>query len=116
MLRTDYEALFSTENWKRLSVDNKKEHSLSYCTACSTKHMHLKQAFPGKSVFQVTPCVTLSLPETSTHSKKEKREVRTVLVDLNNHWEERYGHSYSSVLPKLAPEMNPFGPKYISLN
>ena len=50
MVRTDYEAFFSTENWKRLSV-NKKEHALSHCTACSTNHMHLQEAFPGKPVF-----------------------------------------------------------------
>ena len=57
-------------------------------------------------MFQITSSITLSLPETSTHSRKEKQEVRKVLGDLNNHWEECYGHSYSSVLPRLAPETN----------
>ena len=106
MVRTDYEAFFSTENWKHLSVNKKKEHTLSHCTACSTNHMHLQEAFPGKPVFQITSSITLSLPETSTHSRKEKQEVHKVLGDLNNHWEECYGHSYSSVLPRLAPETN----------
>ena len=106
MVRTDYEAFFSTENWKRLSVNKKKEHTLPHCTACSTNHVHLQETFPGKPVFQITSSITLSLPETSTHSRKEKQEVRKVLGDLNNHWEECYGHSYSSVLPRLAPETN----------
>ena len=50
MIRTDYEAFFSTENWKRLSV-NRNKHTLSHCTACSTNHMYLQEAFPGKPVF-----------------------------------------------------------------
>ena len=60
MVRTDYEAFFSTENWRRLSDNKKKEHTLFHCTACSTNHMHLQEAFPGKPVFQTKSSITLS--------------------------------------------------------
>ena len=46
------------------------------------------------------------MPETPTHRGVEKHEVRKVLEDLNKQWEDRYGHSYSSVLAKLDPEAN----------
>ena len=106
IVKAEYEATFSIDNWKRLPVNDKKEHSLSFCSACSTNHTQLQKAFPGKPVFYSEQSISLSLPVTPSHSKTEKLEVRRVLGDLNRQWENRYGHSYSSVVTKLAPEAN----------
>lgn len=66
--------------------------------------MQLQEAFPGKPTYVgEQSVVTLSLPEIPT---KEKQEVRMVLGDLNNQWEDRFGHSYSSVVAKMVPEAN----------
>ena len=102
-VRADYEALFSIDNWKRLPANDKKERSLSPCIACSINHIQLQEAFPGKPVFYSKTSISLSLPETP---KAEKLEVRKVLGDLNKQWDDCHGHSYSSVLAKLAPEAN----------
>ena len=32
--------------------------------------------------------------------------MRSVLEDLNSEWERQYGHTYTSVLPKMAPDSN----------
>ena len=65
-------------------------------------HIQFQQAFPGKPIFYSESSINLSLSETPTHSDAEKHEVRKVLGDINKQWEDLYGHSYSSVLAKLA--------------
>ena len=102
-VRKEYEAHFPTEKWKQLTTDDKKEHSLSSCTACSRDHLQLREAFPGKPVCRAAQHVTLSLSETR---KREKQNVRKELGELDQQWKGRYGHSYSSVLATIAPEAN----------
>lgn len=65
MVRADYEATLSMDNWKRLPVNDNQEHSLSFCSVCSINHTQLQEAFPGKSVLNPEQSICLSLPETS---------------------------------------------------
>ena len=74
IVKAEYEATFSIDNWKRLPVNDKKEQSLSFCSACSTNHTQLQKAFPGKPVFYSEQSISLSLPVTPSHSKTEKLE------------------------------------------
>ncbi len=99
--RVQYENNFSTSNWKKLTTEKKKAHTVSNCTECSTSHTDLQESFTGKPVFQAKPSVSLSLPDVP---QAEKAEVCMVLSDLNQQWNERHGHSYTSVLPKMAPQ------------
>ena len=102
-IKDEYEKTFSIHKWKELATTEKKKHTVSFCSECSKEYPKQQRAFPGKPVFEHTPAVTLELPSTS---QKEKHEVRSVLRDLNSEWTRRHGHSFSSVIPKLAPEEN----------
>ena len=100
--RISYEAQFSTQNWRALSIEIKQEHSLSSCIACSRNHLDLQQMFPGKPVFEATRIITLSLPsQVHTSNKQEKEE-----AELNAQWENRYDHTLTSALPRVAPQYN----------
>ena len=105
--RISYEAQFSTQNWRALSIEIKQEHSLSSCIACSRNHLDLQQMFPGKPVFEAPRIITLSLPsQVHTSNKQEKEEARAVLGELNAQWENRYDHTLTSALPRVAPQYN----------
>ena len=93
--KDEYEAHFSTQNWKALTAEKQHGHSLSNCIV------------PGKPVFEAQPLITLSLPSQVSGSKKrEKEEARAVLGELNEQWENRYDHKLTSAIPTVAPQYN----------
>ena len=102
-LRAEYEATFSIENWKKLTTTEKQKHTISNCIECSKEYPQLQQAFPAKPFFRHEVSISLTLPTTP---QSEKEEVRSVLGDLNAEWNKRHGHSYLSVLLKMAPGSN----------
>ena len=102
--RLEYLSVFSPENWKHLTTSEMEKHTLSSCTACYINHQSLQECFPGKPVF-IPPSI-ISLPECERTIRSEKSMTRKVLGELNSLWEEQYSHSFTSQLPRNAPEEN----------
>ena len=101
--RLVYLSTFSTENWKRLTNSEKEKHTLAFCGACFNSYQTLQECFPGKPVF-FPPEPMISLPDTPCTIRAEKNMTRKVLGELNSFWEEKYNHSFTSELPRNAPE------------
>ena len=54
--------------------------------------------YPAKPVFEPEPNVVL------VQQGSEKLNAKCVLREVNSQWTEKYGHTFSEVLPKLCPE------------
>ena len=55
------------------------------------------KTYPAKPVFEPEPNVLVQ-------QGSEKFNAKCVLREVNSQWTEKYGHTFSEVLPKLCPE------------
>lgn len=46
---------YSLHNWKQLTLQQKKRHSLANCKECAILHHHHQQTFPGPTYNPATP-------------------------------------------------------------
>ena len=96
--RLKYLATFSTKAWKGLKDEEKSEHSLSNCKRCYYDHYEIQKTYPAKPVFEPEPNLVL------VQHESEKLNAKRILREANSQWTEKYGHTFSEVLPKLCPE------------
>ena len=95
----------TTLNWKSLAVREKEKHTIASCAECYNRHKLLQQCFPGKPLFTLSERI-ITLPECECTISSEKYIARKVLGELNSLWEERFSHSFTSELPRNAPQEN----------
>ena len=105
--RLEYTHTFSVANWKRLTEEQKAEHTLGECKACYLQHQQLQEHFPGKA-FYLGPKVHIDmhLPTAPQTKREEKETGRKVLQEVNKQWEDQYGRTLTSMIPKFMPEAN----------
>ena len=87
--RSEYLNKFSTDNWKKLSSEEKEFHSLSNCRQCATEHLEFQKSFPSLPIFEPETAerqpniIEVNLPSTSgTSSTHESEVTREVLATL----------------------------------
>ena len=66
-------------------------------------YYNTQQLFPVKPKFVTEEC-TVNLPDKPSVSKRSNAQ--RVLKDANAVWEQKYGHTFTSMVPKLCPEAN----------
>ena len=94
---------FSTDNWKKLSSEEMKFHSLSNCRQCATEHLEFQKPFPSLPIFELQTgksqpnIVEVNFPSTSgTSSTHDESEVtRKVLATLDNSYQSEFNHSFT---------------------
>ncbi len=105
--RLEYEATFCITQWKQLTDEDRRKHTVSNCNACSAGYPLLQEAFPGGPLHVAPKTSLVCLPEQQGCSRKaESVECRKVMSELNQEWCKRYDHSLTSTLPAIFPEGN----------
>ena len=60
---------FSTDDWKKISSEEKEFHSLSNCRQCATEHLDFQKSFPSLPIFEMAESqpniIEFNLPSTS---------------------------------------------------
>ena len=93
--RSEYLKKFSTDNWKKLSSEEKEFHSLSNCRQCATEHLEFQKSFPSLPIFEPETAerqsniIEVNLPSTSgtTSTRDESEVTREVLATLDNSYQ-----------------------------
>ena len=89
LTRSEYLKKFSTDNWKKISSEEKEFHSLSNCRQCATEHLDFQKSFPSLPIFEMAESqpniIEINLSSTSgTSSTRDEAEVtREVLATLD---------------------------------
>ena len=89
--RKEYISSFSLDNWSKLSLHQKSQHSLANCEGCLHSHFALQKAFPALPFFAgSSPIVDIHIPA----NVSEREVTRRALTDLNNSFQSSYQHSF----------------------
>lgn len=91
--RNKFLSVFSVTEWKRLSQEEKQQHSLQNCKACTTQHQTLTSAFPCKRVTKKKPAIHFSESELSSPKKFGCKALR----ELNGITREKFGLTVQQV-------------------
>ena len=97
---TEYVKKFSTDNWKKISSEEKEFHSLSNCRQCATEHIDFQKSFPSLPIFEMAESqpniIEINLPSTSgTSSTRDEAVVtREVLATLDSSYQSEFNHSF----------------------
>ena len=99
----DYLERFSMQNWKKLSEEEKAQHTLSKCKACAIHHGTIQSYFPLKPQYQ---CAAIEDVYKSLGSTKEDEAeaANTVLKLVNTHHQIKFGCSLTDTITTLCPE------------
>jgi len=104
--RKDYLKTFSTNNWKKMSLEEKQKHSLSKCNACAIEHSDLQNSFPGLPCYEPEieqpKLIEINLPCSSTSGLKESDVTRQVLDELDNTYQSTFNRTFSESVSKYS--------------
>ena len=81
---------FPLKKWEKMSVADRKKHTVSKCYACSMQYTEIQCSFPLKPCFEVSiinPQLCLS---------------KVVLKELNGVFEVKHNKSFTDILPKVC--------------
>ena len=105
--RADYVRIFSTENWNKMSIEDKQKHSLSNCNECAKKHSDLQHLFPGLPYYEPKSeptLVRIDLPCSSTSVNKSEL-TQKVFGDIVNTYESTFECSFSDTVVKYSKDI-----------
>ena len=88
---------FTMKKWEKMSVADRKKHTVSKCYACSMQYTELQRSFPLKPFFEVS----IVNPQLCS-SKNTKFEAKVVLKELNGVFEVKHIKSFTDILPKVC--------------
>ena len=97
-----YLAVFGVQQWKSLTVSKGEAHIIQLQGMLQI-YYNTQQLFPVKPMIVTDEC-TVNLPDKPRVSRRSN--ARRVLKDANAVWEQKYGHIFTSMVPKLCPEAN----------
>ena len=93
-VREEYLTTFSVTAWKKLSPEEKRQHTLQKCKACETQFQVLSAAFPCKLGNKKKPLIFFNKKDLLSPT----RFGRKALQELNTLTEENFGKPIQDVL------------------
>ena len=88
---------FTLKKWEKMSVADRKKHTVSKCYACSMQYTEIQRSFPLKPFFEAS----IVNPQLCS-SKNAKFEAKVVLKELNGVFEVKHNKSFTDILPKVC--------------
>ena len=80
------------KKWEKMSVADRKKHTVSKCYACSMQYTEIQRSFPLK------PCFEVSIINPQLCSSKN---AKVVLKELNGVFEVKH-KTFTDILPKVC--------------
>ncbi len=109
LTRSEYLKKFWTDNWTKLSSEEREFHSLSNCNwRCAIEHLEFQKSFPSLPIFEPETAerqsniIEVNLPSTSgtTSTRDESEVTREVLATLDNSYQSEFNHSFNESVVK----------------
>ena len=88
---------FTLKKWEKMSVADRKKHTVSKCYACSMQYTEIQRSFPLKPFFEAS----IVNPQLCS-SKNAKFEAKVVLKELNGVFEVKRNKTFTDILPKVC--------------
>ena len=88
---------FTLKKWEKMSVADRKKHTVSKCYACSMQYTEIQRSFPLKPFFEAS----IVNPQLCS-SKNAKFEAKVVLKELNGVFEVKHNKTFTDILPKVC--------------
>ena len=95
--KAKYFDTFTLKKWEKMSVADRKKHTVSKCYACSMQFTEIQRSFPLKPFFEVS----IVNPQLCS-SKNAKFEAKVVLKELNGVFVTKHNKSFTDILPKVC--------------
>ena len=99
--RINYEATFSKEKWKNLSLEEQQSHTLADCNACYNHHKALQKAFPLIPQYELEePVVTINKKILEDIGKADG--TKQAITVLNQAFKETFEKTFVESMVKLG--------------
>ena len=95
-----YLGTFALSKWEKMSIADRKQHTVSKCYTCCIKFNELQQSFPAQPVF----APSLIDPKLFSDGNA-KSNAKYTLKELNGLFVGRHNHSFTEVLPKVCKSL-----------
>ena len=94
--KQQYLDTFALKKWEKMSVADRKQHTISKCYACGVKFHELQQAFPAQPFFQP------SIIDPGLLCGNAKSDGKSILKELNGLFVAKYNQSFTDILPQVC--------------
>ena len=96
--KQQYISHFSSNNWKQLSLKQKKRHSLANCKECAISHREQQTTFPGAMYNPATPIADSLKNILESNNDSATTTTKQILGEIQPVFEKAYGKSFTDTL------------------